>query len=376
MKFDWIVVGAGISGATIARCIAAELGESVLVIEQRSHVAGNSYDEYNEHGIFEHKYGPHIFHTNDQEVWDFLSRFTEWRDYTHYVQALIDGQQVPIPFNLNSIDKIFSSELAGRFSEKLVRTYGFGSSIPVMKMLENEDEDVRFLARYVYEKLFYGYTTKQWGLPPQDLSPSVTARVPIRVSRDNRYFQDAYQGMPKFGYTAMIQKMLTHPNIQLMLGTSWESIRNAANGARTVFTGAIDEFFKFKHGELPYRSLRFMPITLQKRKHQVVATINFPNDHDYTRITELTHLSGQDLPCTTLLFEFPQRHVVGKTVPYYPIPSEPNRDIYEKYLLEIKKSKKSTFFTGRLADYAYYNMDQAVAAALEKFREISNVPHT
>lgn len=373
-SYDWIVVGAGISGATIAWNIASELKKSVLVIEQRAHIAGNLYDEYNTYGVLEHKYGPHIFHTNDQVVWDFLHRFTEWNRYTHYVEAMIDGQQVPIPFNLNSIDQLFSSDLAGRFKEKLIRAYGFGSSVPIMKMMNSSDKDVRCLADYVYKKVFEGYTTKQWGVRPQGLSPTVTARVPIRISRDNRYFQDIHQGIPKAGYTAMIHKMLSHQNIDVMLKTSWRDIRGSRNGRRIVFTGAIDEFFEFKHGELPYRSLRFKPVTLHKPKHQTVATINFPNEHDYTRITEFTHLSGQDLEFTTLLFEFPQRYISGKTIPCYPIPAESNQEMFLKYAREAKGLAEDVFFTGRLADYAYYDMDRAVAAALEKFREISSSP--
>src|ERR1035437_850399 len=267
MNFDWIVVGAGISGATLAQCIASERNETVLVVEQRDHIAGNSYDEYNEFGILEHKYGPHILHTNSHEVWNYLSRFTGWRVYSHQVQALIDGQQVPMPFNLNSIDQLFPSEMAKRLSEKLISTYGFGSHVPILKMREAEDEDVRFLADYVYKKVFEQYTKKQWELRPEDLSPSVTARVPIRVSRDNRYFQDTYQGMPQLGYTAMVRRMLAHPNIHLMLKTRWQDVKDGVNHKRVVFTGPIDEFFEFKHGELPYRSLRFMPVTVHKTQY-------------------------------------------------------------------------------------------------------------
>lgn len=372
MDFDWIVVGAGVSGATLAQKIASERNETVLVVEQRDHIAGNLYDEYNEVGILEHKYGPHIFHTNSREVWNYLSRFTGWREYSHQVKASIDGQLVPLPFNLNAIDQLFPCEMGRRLSETLIRTYGFGAQVPILKMREAEDQDVRFLADYVYRKVFEGYTRKQWGLSPEELSPSVTARVPVRVSRDNRYFQDAYQGIPQLGYTAMVRRMLEHPNIHLMLKTRWQDLGNSVGRARVVFTGCIDEFFGFSHGELPYRSLRFAPVTVQKPQYQAVATVNFPNDYDFTRITELTHLSGQVLPCTTLIYEFPQHHVYGQTIPYYPIPAEANREIYARYVSEAGQLAGTTVFAGRLADYAYYNMDQAVASALAKFHRISD----
>lgn len=370
MKVDWIVVGAGLTGATLAERIASVRGETVLVVEQRDHIGGNVYDEFNEHGILEHVYGPHIFHTNSKDVWDYLSRFTEWLPYFHRVLASIDGKLVPVPFNLNSIDQLFPVEMAKRLSEKLIKVYGFGSRVPILKMREVEDEDLRFLANYVYKSVFEQYTKKQWELRPEDLSPSVTARVPILVSRDDRYFQDRYQAIPKRGYTAMVRKMLDHANIRLMLNTRWQGVADQLEFKRIVFTGPIDEFFEFKYGELPYRSLRFEPVTVQKRQCQAVGTVNFPNNYDYTRVTELTHLTGQILPCSTLLFEYPQRYVNGKTAPYYPIPTDQNRHHYAKYQTEAEQVRQDVIFAGRLADYMYYNMDQAVAEALVKFNKI------
>ena len=225
MNVDWLIVGAGLSGATLAERIASQRGESVLIVEKRDHIAGNAYDEYNEFGILEHKYGPHIFHTNSTDIWQYLSQFTEWRPYFHKVLASIDGQLVPVPFNFNSLDKIFPQKLAERYTEKLVSHYGFGSRVPILKMRETNDEDLRNLADFVYKKVFENYTFKQWELAPEALSPSVTARVPILVSRDDRYFQDTYQAMPLLGYTSMVRKMLAHPNIHIMLNTDWKKIK-------------------------------------------------------------------------------------------------------------------------------------------------------
>lgn len=370
MKVDWVVVGAGLSGATLAERIASELGENVLLVEQRNHIAGNAYDEYNEHGVLEHKYGPHIFHTNSKPVWDYLSKFTAWRPYFHRVLASVDGALVPVPFNLNSLERLFPPELARRLEGKLIEFYGFGARVPILKMLEADDDDLRFLAKFVYKKIFENYTKKQWGLRPEELSSSVTARVPVLVSRDDRYFQDEYQAMPVLGYSAMVRNMLNHPRIRLMLNTRWQEIRSQIDCRRLVFTGAIDDYFDYKHGELPYRSLRFDFVTTQKARRQPVGTVNFPNEYDYTRVTELTHLTGQDLRCSTLLYEFSQPHVRGKTIPYYPVPTDENRELYNRYRSELRDGTSEVVLAGRLADYMYYNMDQAVASALAKFKEI------
>lgn len=374
MNVDWLIVGAGLSGATLAERIASQRGESVLIVEKRDHIAGNAYDEYNEFGILEHKYGPHIFHTNSTDIWQYLSQFTEWRPYFHKVLASIDGQLVPVPFNLNSLDKIFPQKLAERYTEKLVSHYGFGSRVPILKMRETNDEDLRNLADFVYKKVFENYTFKQWELAPEALSPSVTARVPILVSRDDRYFQDTYQAMPLLGYTTMVRKMLAHPNIHLMLNTDWKKIKQQISFKRMIFTGPIDEYFDYKYGELPYRSLDFKTTSLPIEQYQAVATVNYPNEYLYTRITEQKQLTGQKSNFTTLLYEYPQQHRVGHTIPYYPIPTEDNKELYALYRTEAEKIKDQVLFVGRLANYMYYNMDQAVAAALAVFRKsIDNV---
>jgi UDP-galactopyranose mutase len=253
---DWLIVGAGLTGATLAERIATQRGESVVIVDQRDHIGGNAYDEYNEHGILTHKYGPHIFHTNSREVFDYLSNFTAWRPYMHRVLGAVEGRLAPLPFNLDSLEALFTPALAARMAEKLVSSYGFGARIPILKLREAEDADLKFLADYVYRNVFENYTKKQWGLTPEELSPAVTARAPIRVSRDDRYFQDEYQAMPRDGYTAMARRMLAHPNIRILLKTRWQEAKDEIRHERLVFTGPIDEFFEFRHGALPYRSLR------------------------------------------------------------------------------------------------------------------------
>ena len=370
MKFDWLIVGAGLTGATFAERLASQRGESVLIIDQRDHIAGNAWDEYNEHGILEHKYGPHIFHTNSKDVWSYLSQFTEWRPYFHKVLGSIDGVLVPLPFNLNSIDLLFPASLSKKLSEKLINAYGFGSRVPILKLQEVEDEDLRFLANFVYKKVFEGYTQKQWGLKPEELAPSVTARVPILVSRDDRYFQDIYQGMPKKGYASMVREMLSNQKIHTMLNTRWQDIKEQVDYGRMVFTGPIDEYFEYKHGELPYRSLNFDVKTHYKEVYQSAPVINYPNEYQYTRITEQKWLTGQDHTSTTILTEYPIAHVIGKTTPYYPIPTDDNQKIFKKYEIESERVNDKIIFAGRLADYMYYNMDQAIARALKIFKTI------
>jgi UDP-galactopyranose mutase len=370
MKFDWLIVGAGLSGATFAERIASQRNESVLIIDQRDHIAGNTWDEYNEQGILEHKYGPHIFHTNSKEVWDYLSKFTEWRPYFHKVLASVDGMLIPLPFNLNSIDMLFPEALSKKLSEKLINTYGFGNRVPILKLREAEDRDLCFLAEFVYQNVFEKYTNKQWGFKPEELSPSVTARVPIIVSRDDRYFQDTFQAMPKNGYGSMVRNMLKNSKIHTLLNTRWDDIKDKINFNRVIFTGPIDEYFGFKYGKLPYRSLYFDVKTLSRENYQSAAVINYPNEYEFTRITEQKWLTGQKSENTTIITEYPIEYIYGENIPYYPIPTENNKNQFKKYESEVGLDSKKTIFSGRLADYTYYNMDQAVASALSKFRKI------
>lgn len=364
MRTDWVIVGAGLTGVTLAEQVASQRNERVLIIDQRDHVGGNIYDEYNEHGILVHKYGPHIFHTNDKEVFDYLSQFTNWISYQHKVLGLVDGQHIPLPFNLNSIDALFSRSMAVRFVDKLVANYGFGANVPILRLREVCDADLKFLADYIYHNVYENYTKKQWGIAPEELSSVVTARVPIRVSRDNRYFQDKYQAMPSEGYTVMIKRMLSHPNIRIMLKTSWKDVASDLCFSNFIYTGQIDEFFDFKHGRLPYRSLKFDMQTHNCCNYQNAPVVNYPNDYEYTRVTEYKLLTGQVHSQTTLCHEYSINHVSGMNIPYYPVPREENMVILENYKAEREKIKTPVFFAGRLGRYKYCNMDESVRNSL------------
>jgi UDP-galactopyranose mutase len=369
MNVDWLIIGAGYTGCVLAERIASQLDRKVLLVDRRDHVGGNAYDFHNEHGILVHQYGPHIFHTNSKKVWDYLSTFTEWRPYYHHVLGVIEGKKIPVPFNLNSIREIFPPAYAEKLEARLLECYPYGAKVPVLKLLESTDGELKTLAKYVYDYVFYNYTVKQWELKPEELDPLVTGRVPIVISRDNRYFQDTYQSMPSLGYSAMFRRMLAHRNIRILLNTDYKEIAGAVKFNRMVYTGPIDSFFDYMYGPLPYRSLRFEFRTLDQEWFQEVGTVNYPNEHDFTRITEQKYLTGQRLAKTTITVEYPQRHEPGVNDPYYPIPREDNREAYNKYLDEVKKLGGSVLLAGRLADYKYYNMDQAAARALKLFED-------
>jgi UDP-galactopyranose mutase len=364
MPIDWTVVGAGFTGATFAERMASA-GQRVRILERRDHIAGNAYDENNKYGILVHRYGPHIFHTNSTAVWNYLSGFTEWRPYEHRVLGLIEEKLVPIPFNLNSLAALFSVADAGRIETALRARYGFGKKVPILKLLKSEDAEIRDFADYVYRSVFEQYTVKQWQLRPEELSPTVTARVPVSVSRDDRYFQDAYQAMPLHGYTEMFRRMLDHPNIEVVLGCEWKDADRKFSSKQVLFTGAIDEFMDYRFGPLPYRSLRFVEHTLERVQHQSVGTVNYPNKYDFTRITEQKIITGQQAPVTTLITEYPRPHEPGKTIAYYPVPRDENQLLYGKYAADARTEFPNVVFGGRLADYQYYNMDQACARALK-----------
>lgn len=367
MKVDWLIVGAGFTGCTLAQRIATDLNQKVLLIDRRNHIGGNAYDFHNESGILLHKYGPHIFHTSSKKVWDYLSRFTEWRPYFHHVLAVVEGRKVPVPFNLNSLEMLFPKSLAAKMETALLETYGFGVKVPILKMREHAKPELRELADYIYKNVFHNYTVKQWELKPEELDPGVTGRVPVYVSRDDRYFQDIYQAMPKHGYTALFQKMTENRNIRILLNTDYRELEGMVSFNKMIYTGPVDDFFDYSHGNLPYRSLRFDFVTVNDEQVQECGTVNYPNDYDFTRITEQKYLSGQKLPKSTLVVEYPQRHIPGETEPYYPIPREANKAQYDLYLKEAEKLNGTVLLAGRLADYKYYNMDQAVARALKLF---------
>ena len=367
--YSWIVVGAGYTGAVVAERIASQLDQKVLVIDRRDHIAGNAYDYRGAYNILVHKYGPHIFHTNSKKVWRYLSQFTQWRPYYHHVLGVVDGRLAPIPFNINSLYQLFPEFLAAELTRILIENYGFGSNIPILKLKETSDKRLEFLADYIYAKVFKNYTIKQWGLRPEQLDPSVSARVPVRVSRDDRYFQDIYQAMPLEGYSAMFGRILNHPNIHVSTATTYDSIRGLYPDARIIYTGSIDEFFAYEHGTLPYRSLRFRLVDLAQAEAQPVGTVNYPNEFDFTRITELKHLTAQTAKGTLLVEEYPEPYEPGKNEPYYPIPTKDTPVRLKPYQDRARALEGKVWFAGRLGDYAYYNMDQACARALALFEK-------
>ena len=359
--FDYLIVGAGYAGSVLAERMAADANKKVLLIDKRPHIGGNAYDHYNDDGILVHKYGPHIFHTNSREVFEYLSRFTAWRPYEHRVLASVDGQLLPIPINLDTVNRLYGLKLDSFQLEN------FFDSVAEKKenIRTSEDVIVNRVGRDLYEKFFRNYTRKQWGLDPSELEPQVTARVPVRTNRDDRYFTDTYQAMPRHGYTRMFEKMLDHPNIRIMLNTDYREIERMIPFREMIYTGPIDEFFDFRFGKLPYRSLEFKHETLDPAVHQSAPVVNYPNEHSYTRITEFKYLTGQEHSKTSIVYEFP----CAEGDPYYPVPRPENNEIYKKYQA-LAAAATNVHFAGRLATYKYYNQDQVVAQALTLYRKI------
>lgn len=376
MKVDCLVIGAGFTGAVLAERMASQLNQKVLVVDQRDHIGGNAYDYYDEHGILVHKYGAHIFHTNSEKIWNYVSNFTSWRPYFHHVRAAIDGKVVPVPFNLNTLEMLFPHCMSQTLERSLIERYGLGAKVPILKMLEEQDSGLKELSRYIHKNVFHNYTLKQWGLKPEELDPSVTGRVPVFISRDDRYFQDTFQGIPKHGYTELFRRMLAHPNIHLLLKTTHREAIAGVRFDRMIFTGPIDEYFDYCHGPLPYRSLRFEFRHEQEASFQEVAVVNYPNEHLYTRIIEFKHFSGQKSSGTTIAYEYPEAHEPNLNVPYYPIPRAEHSQQYVKYLRQAERINDKVIFAGRLADYKYYNMDQAVGRALSVFARVTQQANT
>jgi UDP-galactopyranose mutase len=361
--FDWVIVGAGFAGSVLAERLASQRNEKVLVVDRRSHIGGNAYDCYDAAGVLIHRYGPHIFHTNAQPIVDYLSQFTKWRPYEHRVLARVGGKLLPIPINLDTINGLYGLSL----EEHQVEAFLAARAEPVAEIRTSEDVVVSRVGRDLYETFFRGYTRKQWGLDPSELDKSVTARIPIRTNRDDRYFGDAFQCMPLHGYTRMFERMLDHPNISIMLQTDFAAIRNRVPYKRLIYTGAIDEYFGFRFGKLPYRSLRFEHVTLDEERHQPVAVVNYPQSEAYTRVTEYKHLTGQAHAKTSITYEYP----CAEGDPYYPVPRAENQALYKRYEA-LALATPSVWFVGRLATYRYYNMDQVVGQALATFRRIED----
>lgn len=359
--FDYLIVGAGFAGSVLAERLANGSGKKVLICEKRSHIGGNAFDFYNDEGILIHKYGPHIFHTNSKEVIDYLSNFTEWRSYEHRVLASVDGKLVPIPINLDTINELYGLNLTAFEVEEFFAT----KAEKCEHIKTSEDVVVSKVGRELYEKFFKNYTKKQWGLDPSQLDASVTSRVPTRTNRDDRYFTDSYQMMPKYGYTKMFEKMLDHPHIKVMLNCDYREIIGEIDFDEMVYTGPVDLFFDYEYGKLPYRSLEFKHETHDTETFQTAPVINYPNEQAFTRITEFKYLTGQKHDKSSIVYEFPQ--ATGD--PYYPIPRKQNAEIYAKYKA-LADAEKDVHFVGRLATYKYYNMDQIVAQALMTYGKI------
>ncbi|MHB1952981.1 MAG: UDP-galactopyranose mutase [Sulfobacillus sp.] len=356
MKTDILIVGAGFAGAVCARELA-DAGHAVLVIDRRSHVAGNAFDEYDAHGVLIHRYGPHIFHTNSERVFSWLSRFTDWLSYEHRVLALVDELLLPIPINRTTINRLYKLDL----DEAGVAEYLERVRIPCNSIRTSEDIVLNSVGHDLCEKFFRGYTRKQWGLDLKELNAGVAARIPTRTNDDDRYFTDTFQFMPRDGYAKMFQRILEHPNIEVHLGTDYNEIKDSIQSRHTIYTGSIDAYFDYRFGKLPYRSLRFEHEHLPDTEClQQVGTVNYPNDHAYTRITEFKHLTGQTHPATSIVREYPQ----SEGEPYYPIPRPENDAIYQSYKA-LADAHTNVTFVGRLAQYRYYNMDQVVASALK-----------
>lgn len=374
--YQTIVIGTGIAGSVVARKLAEEANEKVLLLERRDHIAGNCYDCEDEHGIMIHVYGPHIFHTNKEEVFEYFDRFTEWFFFPHEVVANVSGKFIPIPFNLNTLHMVYDEETAKRLENKLIEAYGEGSRVPIMRLRENEDEDIRRIADYVYKNVFLHYTMKQWGQTPEEISPEVTGRVPVLVSYDNRYFQDKYQGVPKNGFTKLIANMLEHENITVRCGVDAKDVLEFTDDGRilmdgevftgkVIYTGALDELFELRHGRLPYRSLNFDFEHYEQDDYQGHSVVNYTVSEDFTRITEFKHLTGQkNTDGTTIVKEYPFAYTGAEgEIPYYAILNEKNEALYRKYVEDAKKYE-NLYLLGRLAEYKYYNIDAMAEKAM------------
>jgi UDP-galactopyranose mutase len=361
--FDYLIVGAGFAGSVLAERLAKVAGKRVLICDKRNHIGGNAYDHYNDAGILVHKYGPHIFHTNSRDVFEYLSHFTQWRQYEHHVLASVDGRLVPIPINVDTINQLYNMNL----NSTEVSQFLASVAEPCEAVRTSEDVVVSKVGRELYEKLFRNYTRKQWDLDPSELEAAVTARLPVRTNRDTRYFTDTYQAMPLHGYTRIFENMLDHPNIMVVLNADYHDIAEEVSYREMIYTGPVDEFFDFRFGRLPYRSLHFKHETHDRERFQPEAVVNYPNEQLYTRVTEFKYLTGQVHPKTSIVYEYPR----AEGDPYYPVPKPENQELYLKYKA-LADASAGVHFVGRLATYKYYNMDQVTAQALTIFRKIAS----
>lgn len=360
MKYKYIIIGAGLSGLVFAQKLSELDKGKVLIVEKRSHIGGNVFDSYNNEGILIHNYGPHIFHTNNKNVYDYLSQFTDWIDFQHRVLTYVDGNLIPMPITLETINQLYNMNLSQFEMEDFINT----QRVSLEDICTSEDVALSKAGKDIYEKFFKNYTTKQWGEDPSRLDTSVISRIPFRFNRDTRYFADKYQGMPKYGYTKMCEKMVKNPNIKILLNTDYKEIINDIKYDKLIYTGPVDYFYNYKFGKLKYRSIDFHFDTLDYESFQTAPVINYPNDYDFTRITEFKKLTGQKHDKTTIMKEFP----CDGNEPYYPFPTKEWQDKYAMYKAETKK-EKDVIFCGRLAEYRYYNMDAVVERALVLFNK-------
>ena len=374
LMYDVIIVGAGTAGCVAARKLA-EQNKKVLIIEKKNHIAGNCYDEKDEHGVLIHMYGPHIFHTSKENVYTFWSRFTDWYEFRHEVVANVHGQYMPVPFNLHTLKAAYGEEKAKELEEKLVRIYGMGTKVPILDLMNHEDADLQMIGKFVYDNIYVYYTMKQWGKKPEEIDPAVTARVPVNISYDNCYFGDKYQGVPLHGFTPMFEKMVEHENITIELGVEAKEVLGIESGkvlykgevfnGDVIFTGPIDEFFDCKYGRLPYRTLDFVFEYYEQDDFQGHSVVNYTVDQDYTRITEYKYLTGQKCKGTTISKEYPSAYTGEEgQIPYYSIANEENHALYAKYKAEVE-DVPNFHLLGRLAEYQYYNIDVMVEKAME-----------
>ena len=383
IMYDCIIIGSGIAGAAAARVLAEEQGRKVLVLEKKHHIGGNCYDGKDEYGILVHWYGPHIFHTGNEEVYEWLSRFTDWYAFGHEVVARVGDKLLPVPFNLNTLKMVYGEEKAAVLEKKLVDTFGFGARVPILKLREQQDEELRAIADYVYENVFLRYTMKQWGQTPEEIDPAVTGRVPVVISYDNRYFGDKYQGMPLDGFTPMFEKMLAHPNIEIRTNTNAKDVLAISEKegkvllegqefhGTVIYTGPVDELFDCRFGRLPYRTLRFDFEHYDRPDYQGHSVVNYTVSEDYTRITEFKYLTGQKADSTTIVKEYPFAYTGAEgEIPYYAIMNEENNALYQKYA-ELAAKLPDFHLLGRLAEYKYYNIDAMAARAIALARSLA-----
>ena len=363
-EFDFLIVGAGFAGSVLAERIATQLNKTCLIIERRNHIGGNAYDHYDKTGVLLHDYGPHYFRTNSPRIVDYLSKFTEWRPVEYKILSWTNGQFWQFPINLNTFEQLVGRPSTSQEMEVQLAEW----RVKIDNPKNSEEVIVSQVGWKLYEMFFKNYTRKQWQRDAKDLDASVCGRIPIRTNRDDRYLSEKFQALPKDGYTAMFEKMLAHPKIEVRLNTDYRDAREQVRYHHLIFTGPIDEYYDHCFGHLPYRSLRFEPETLSQEYFQPAMQVNYPNDHEYTRIVEIKHATGQKLPATTIVREYPQDYGPGRE-PYYPIPAPDAKALYQKYA-DHAAAEKNVTFVGRLATYRYYNMDQVVGTALAEFEKL------